>query len=458
LTNGQQRRNADPARGRLVVMAAAVVGAGGLLGYGFARVEARKNAEALVAHEGAEAPSKPAEASSPFSAASAVLIRAQGARRSLDTTALQQIQGELEAAVGQLPDARGEQVAVLAALAVETSVRGAFTGDAQATQQAATLAAQARALVDEHAAALDPGLVLAARARVALASGQDPLALHPAVLLPGFPDHELRHLLVAEPLWRSGSEPLPDPVRADLVRRLEQHAEPTALERLLLALAMPGSEGAQSLVSEVRLAAPSQPLARAVEEHLRRTATVAVADPLPMEPGPTEPEPEPSQPEVTRPEVTRPEVAKPEVAKPEVTKPGPSQSGGTDAKKGAGKPKVPKAPAADLATEGCKLVQSGKAEQGFAMLQKAFDLDPRDTKVILCMAEGHMKLGRLPSARAMVERVLRSSGKNKKALSLAAKIEDKLGNERSAADYYRKLLEIDPDDGTARAYVDKHGG
>jgi Tfp pilus assembly protein PilF len=111
-----------------------------------------------------------------------------------------------------------------------------------------------------------------------------------------------------------------------------------------------------------------------------------------------------------------------------------------------------------LAEEGCKLVHGGKAEAGFSMLQKAFDEDPHDTKVLLCMAEAHMKLDRMPSARAMVERVVRKNGKNKKALQLAAKIEDELGNERSAADYYRKLLELDPDNATAKAYVEKHGG
>lgn len=463
MANGQQRKQADPPKGRLVVIAAAVVGAGAILGYGFAHMQARKEAKTQAANEGTE---RPATKAPPPASTPAVVTRAQAARRSLDTAALQRLEGELGAAAATVPDARGEQVAVLTALAVESSVRGTLGADPQATQQAAALATRARTLLERHSAELDPGLRLAARARVALASGEDPLAAHPAVLLPGFPDRELQHLLLAEPLWRPGAEPLPNDTRADLVRRLEQLPEPTAVERLLLALALPVSTPrAQALVSDVLTASPAQPLAQAIGDHLRTGSRVAVADPLPTEPAPTEPAPseaapteaEPTEAAPTEPEPTEPEPTEPEPSEPEPSKPKATPDGSEPAKKNPPKPKAPKPPT-DLADEGCKLVQSGKAEQGFAMLQKAFDQDPRDTKVILCMAEGHMKLGRLPSARAMVERVLRSNGKSKKALNLAAKIEDKLGNERSAADYYRKLLELDPDDATAKAYVEKHGG
>lgn len=432
----QQRRKPAPQTGRLVVLTAVVIGAGAMLGYGLAQVQGRKEGKTVAADDMEAAPA-------PAPTGSALVERAVLARRSLDTATLQRLEGELASAAPQAPDARREQLAVLAALAVESSVRGAVAGDAKAREQATGYATRARTLVDGHEAELDPGVVLATRARLDLVGGQDVLARHPAVLLPGFRDRELQHLLVSEPLWRPGSEPLAAPARAGLAQALEQLPEPTAVERLLLALALPDSDArARSLVGEVLTKAPAQPLATAVQERLRGATQVAVADPLPVEPAEPEPEPQPAEPE--------PEPAEPIDTQPEPTKK-PSQPKPP-------KPKEPKAPTGDLAEEGCKLVQSGKAEQGFSMLQRAFDQDPRDTKVVLCMAEGHMKLGRLPSARAMVERVLRGSGKNKKALLLAAKIEDKLGNERSAADYYGKILELEPDNATAKAYVEKHGG
>jgi TolA-binding protein len=417
LAQPQQRPKAEPPVGRLAVIAAAVIGAGAILGYGFAQVQARKESRAAQEPEakGVEAPPPRAD----------VVDQSQQARVALDTAALAELEPKLAAAAPTRPDARHEQLAALTALAVESSVRGAVTGDAKASEQASGYVTRARAIVDAHEAELDPGHVLAARARLALASGHDVLEAHPAVLLPGFHDHELQLLLASEPLWRAGAEPLEAPARAAVAQALEQLPSPTALERLVLALALPdpGAQ-AQAIVRDVLAKVPAQPLAKAVEERLRSHARVAVADPPPSEPQPAEPEP------------SEPQPKKPSTPKP---------------------PK-PKAPPTNLAEEGCKLVQSGKAEQGFSMLQKAFDQDPHDNKVVLCMAEGHMKLGRLPSARAMVERVLRGSSKNKKALLLAAKIEDKLGNDRSAADYYRKVLELEPDNATAKAYVEKSGG
>lgn len=434
-----QQRASELSPGRLVVLAAAVIGAGAFMGYAFVKMREGREAKA-VADEG------PA-------AADELVTRAQRARHALDTTALAKLEPELAAAPPEVLEARRERVAVLATLALESSVRAAVSGDAGAKSQASRYVGRARPLVDQLEPELDPGFVLATRARLALASGEDILATHPAVLLPEYRDRELQHLLLAEPLWHSDAGlPLDDAARGTLARALESAPDPTALERLLLALAVPEDRTrTKSLIRSVLDAAPAQPLAEAVMARVASVPTVAVAEPPPPEPLPPEPtEPLPTEPEPTPAEPTPTE---PTPAEPGATK----KPGQPKPKASPAQPKVPKA-AADLAEEGCDLVRSGKAEQGFAMLQKAFDQDPRDTKVILCMAEGHMKLGRLPSGRAMVERVLRSSPKNKKALQLAAKIEDQLGNERSAADYYRKLLELEPDNATAKSYVEKHGG
>jgi tetratricopeptide (TPR) repeat protein len=449
-----EQRAGDPNAGRLVVIAAAVVSAGALLGYGFVQMRERKEAKALAQgvevgpHETAMVP------------VAELVERARAARRQLDTATLVRLEDQLALAAQATTsapkalEARRERLAVLATLAVESTVRGAALGDARASKQAADYVTSAHQLADQLEPELDPGLKLATSARLALAGGEDVPARYPVVLLPTFRDRELQYVLLAEPLWHSQAAlTLDDPARADLIQALEQVPEPTAFERLVLALALePTDQGkrAQTLVREVLAAAPAQPLAEGLLARLRGDTQVAVADPSPVPVGVPGEDPVPPEPtDVALPQPPEPtDVALPRP--PEPTQPKQPKKPGTN-------PPKPKAAPADMAEEGCKLVHGGKAEQGFSMLQKAFDQDPRDTKVILCMAEGHMKLGRLPSARAMVERVLRSSGKNKKALLLAGKIEDQLGNERSAADYYRKVLEIEPDNATAQAYVDKHG-
>ncbi len=448
MANTEQR--GDPNASRLVVIAAAVVGAGALLGYGYVQIRERDEAKAEIEGVAAEPTETPAIAG--------LIERARAARAALDTPTLERLDRELAAAAKattsapKASEAREERLAVLGTLAVEATVRGALLGDRSASTRAAQYLDGAEELVGELEPALDPGVARATRARLALVAGDDAISRHPLVLLPAFRDRELQSVLLTAPLWHPESDVvLDDAGRAALALGLEQLADPTALERLLLVLALPSDQDqrAQSLTREVLAAAPAQPLAAGLLARLRGD-TVAVAElPDPVVPDPVEPdpiEPDPVTPDPVTPDPVTPDPVEPD---PKPVKPDPKP----DPKP---KPK-PKASVADLVTEGCKLVRGGSAEQGFAMLQRAFDHNPRDTKVVLCMAEGHMKLGRLPSARAMVERVLRSSSKNKKALLLAAKIEDQLGNRRSAVDYYRKLLELEPGNGTAQAYVDKHG-
>ncbi|MCA9656067.1 MAG: hypothetical protein KC501_39550 [Myxococcales bacterium] len=402
--------------------------------------------------KGAEAAPE-AKAGTPEGGAPSVtglVTEAEDARRTLDVAKLEQVEGQLEAA-GATRDAQRERLATLATLAVEARVRSAALGDDQAAAQAARLASEGQALADAIGAQLDPGELAAAKARLSLARDEDVAAEHPSVLLPTFRDRELQSAVLARPVWHGDDDALVDQERADLVTVLQDLSEPTGLERMLLAVTLHAageSERAAAVARDALGAAPGQPLAQGLLDRIRDDGRVAVADPSTPVGTPTTPEPPQPEP-----------VAEPEpepIAEPE---PEPTTPDAGDPKPKA-KPKAPPKPKMtpdELTTEGCKQVRSGDAQKGFAMLQKAFDLDPRDTKVILCMAEGHMKLGRLPSARAMAERVLRSSPKNKKALLLGAKIEDRMGNKRAAVDYYRKVLEQEPDNSTAKDYVDKNG-
>ncbi|MEM7157808.1 MAG: tetratricopeptide repeat protein, partial [Myxococcota bacterium] len=319
---------------------------------------------------------------------------------------------------------------------------------------------------------VDPGARTTANARLALARGQDVATTHPMVLLPSFRDRELQHAVLTQALWKpaEGEEPNDDE-NAQLVSALEGAAEPSGLEQLLLAVALERTgetERAATVADQALARAPGSPLATGLLKRVRPKTQVAVAEPaapsVPTKAAPTEaapPAPEPAPAPAPEPAPAPVEPTPPKPAPADTT---PPASPSTP----AAKPKKPKKPPsgppkgrmtpAELTTQGCKLVRAGKAQQGFGMLQKAFDANPRDTKVTLCMAEGHMKLSRLPSARAMVERVLRATPRNKRALMLAAKIEDRMGNKRNAVDYYKLVLKGDPTNATATAYVEKHGG
>ncbi len=454
--------------GRLVVLGAAVIGLGGIIGY--AAIQSGKRTQAMEQAQGIDVDER-----APAASVAQLVDRSERARRDLDTPTLHGLSTELgdaahaTTATPKAQRARRERLAVLGTLAVESAVRGAAFEDADAVEQAKGYATEGHALADSLADGLDPTLLYAARARLDFATGEDFAARHPAVLLPTYHDRELQHVLLTEPLWNPSSEhPLEQDARDGLVSALAELPDPSGLEQMLLALGLDASEQgdlALAAANVVLASAPGQPLATALRRRLGAGAAVAVAvaepQPTPIKPEPTKPEPtkpEPTEPEPTEPEPTEPakpeptkpkpepEPAKPEPAKPEPTKPKPKP-------KPSNKKKTP----AELTQEGCDLVRKGKAAQGFVILQKAFDRNPRDTKVTLCMAEAHMKLGRLPSARAMAERVLDKSPRNKRALLLGAKIENKMGNKRAAVDYYRQVVELDPDNATANAYLDKHG-
>lgn len=74
------------------------------------------------------------------------------------------------------------------------------------------------------------------------------------------------------------------------------------------------------------------------------------------------------------------------------------------------------------------------------------------------MAEAHHALGRDASARALCDRALRKSPSDRRALLLAAELEIARGNDSAALGHYRKILENNPDDAKAKAYVESHGG
>nr|MCH9686172.1 hypothetical protein [Deltaproteobacteria bacterium] len=340
-----QQRAGDPNAGRLLVLGAAVLGLGGVIGYALVQSGSRSDAMAVATQ--VKVDERPATTS-----VAQLLERASRARRDLDVAALVRLDSELDeaahttTAAPKARQAQQERLAVIASLAVESALRATTFGDEAALQQATDYAVEGHALADTIADALSPSELRAARARLNFAGGEDIAVRHPSVLLPTFHDRELQHVVLAEPVWEPAPEhPLDDQARDGLVTALRQLPEPTALERLLLAMALDaGGERtpALALTTAVLGQAPGQPFATALRRRMGGGPVVAVAhrptatngtpatpepikpQPEPAKPEPTKPEPEPTkpQPEPAKPE-PEPEPTKPEPTKPEPTKPEP---------------------------------------------------------------------------------------------------------------------------------------
>ncbi|HWB74236.1 MAG TPA: tetratricopeptide repeat protein [Nannocystaceae bacterium] len=475
----------DPQTGRAAVVLTALLGASAVIGYAATTGRTHPEVTAPAGHaQGATLPDLTAAAAA--------------ARDSLDVDRLSRLAAELSrnaestTLAAKSTGAQLELLDVQAALALEASVRAEVdeAGREAAQHSAARAIASARelsiALERKHA---DPGRIEAAMARAELAAGTDITESFPAVLMPTYRDPELRLAALAAPVWRP-RDAVPEPALLDeIIAQLQGAERQTTLVKLMTAAALRNAGrdiDARSIVADVLQEVPQQPLARALQRSLGGAA-VAVA-PQPSEPetpvrseGIEAPEiaPTPTKVEekpVAPPKPTKAAEPKPKPdpepeAEPEPTAvPEPTPKPDPDpveakAPPVADDPDKPKPDAATkkkgydaLLSEGCKLVRSGKADQGFELLKQAFDLNPNAVAVTVCMAEAHHELGRDASARALCDRALRKSPNDRRALLLAAELELARGNESAALAHYKKILENHPDDAKAKAYVESHGG
>jgi tetratricopeptide (TPR) repeat protein len=462
--------------GRATVVLAALLGAAAVIGYAVTTTRGQPQATAPTA--------RPHQAS-----LTDLIADASAAREALDVERMTRLGDELRGAAedttlaAKATSAELELVDIQAALALEASVRAELDpGGREAAQRAAGRAiAEVRTLAivleRKHA---DAGRIEAALARAELAAGTDITASFPAVLMPTYRDPELRLAALAAPVWRTRADgnDAPDQALLDEITAQLQGAErQTNLIRLLTAAALRRADrviDARSLVADVLQEVPQQPLARVLQRSLATEGAVAVAGIVPNGEAATEvppdagvgtavvaptavadtPDAEPSRKPTVAP---KPEPEAEPESKPEPVKPTPSVA--TDEPKPTpAKPEAKKKGYDALLAEGCKLVRSGKAEQGFQLLQQAFDQNPTAVAVTVCMAEAHHELGRDASARALCDRALRKSPNDRRALLLAAELELGRGNESAALAHYKKVLENHPDDAKAKAYVDGHGG
>ncbi len=478
----------DPETGRFAVWIAGGLGIAAIVAYGSYQAQQR-----LAARD--RAPTAAAATEAPPSA-EMLVEQTRDAQTRLDVAALASLDRKLELSAArttrpaEAQSLRLARASAMASRALESAVRASVSGPdaAAAKAELATTVSSGRAMTDALTRdGLFPAQVGRIEARLDLAEGRDITLLHPVVLMADYPDAELRLAALGRPLF--AAEDL-EPVQLDELTAELRAAKPsTALTQLLLAIALErsgDSEGAALQRRAVLAGTPGQPLAMRLESStptVAGAAVVAAPSPSPPEPQPEpepaqpqpepEPEPEPAEPEPTKPEPApvsdppkptpstpkptpdtakpkpkpkpKPASAKPKPAKPKPAKPKPAKpktkpkTGGTDFK--------------SLLDEGCRLVRSGSAADGFKVLKKAHDLQPGGPKVTLCMAQAQDKLGRAASALALVDRVLRTSPKNKAALTLAARLEAKQGNNSTAENLYRRLLAVDPENVAAKKFL-----
>jgi tetratricopeptide (TPR) repeat protein len=106
-----------------------------------------------------------------------------------------------------------------------------------------------------------------------------------------------------------------------------------------------------------------------------------------------------------------------------------------------------------LIERGCEQVASGDADAGIKTLQRAFDKNPRDVDVLVCLADGYAAQGSNHHANQFYERALEQSPNDKGALRGAAKSAAKSGATQRAIDLYERLLKVDPNNAVALVYL-----
>ncbi len=245
---------------------------------------------------------------------------------------------------------------------------------------------------------------------------------------------EIVHLAVeTSVLWREPKAAVP----SGLISRLQAALVPgtSTLTQCLLAITLAHSgdnEGAQRLVRQILTVVPDQPVAMTLDAWLTGRIAAAASS---SESDTKQPVGEPTP---------------------------PSGETGADPTAGGATP-TPRRPVISVEAKidrACEQIRS-EGEEVNAGVKTLIDLTGSEgafaSKAHMCTAEGYRKLGRLDSALTYFERVLKSSPRQRKALKAAAEIavEKKLTDQ--AIDFYRRLLEVNPNDSAAIVFLSKHG-
>ncbi|MCA9714673.1 MAG: zinc-ribbon domain-containing protein [Myxococcales bacterium] len=243
-------------------------------------------------------------------------------------------------------------------------------------------------------------------------------------LLPPTGAEIVRLAVDASVLWRDPQASVPP----GLIGRLQAALVPgtSTLTQCLLAITLARSgddEGAQRLIQQILVVVPDQPLAMTLNAWL--AGRVAQSGTPPTTPGEFTTAP------------TDPAVA-------------------PDAKGDA--PRRPVISVEAKIDRACEQIHGEEVNAGVKVL---IDLTGSEgefaTKAHLCTAEGYRKLDRLDSALTYFDRVLKTNSRHRKALKAAAEIAVSKKMTEQAISYYRRLLEVDPNDSAAIVYLSEHG-
>ena len=79
-------------------------------------------------------------------------------------------------------------------------------------------------------------------------------------------------------------------------------------------------------------------------------------------------------------------------------------------------------------------------------------------RVLLCLADGHFKLGNFQGAANFYERVLAKSGRHRIALLGAAQAYESMNHRAAARVFYQQLLDQEPRNASARAFFAEEDG
>ncbi len=322
------------------------------------------------------------------------------------------------------------QVELLTVRALASSVRAVVDDQARevAREEARGDADRAGRIFDalDTSQIPDRDRVRLARARLRLVQGRPQAEI--VALLPESGADELRALIKAGPLLRDADARVPDGLIADL-SALEA---PSNLARLVLALAYLRSgdeKGAEQALAPALDEIGGQPTARAL------VAAIAARQGANDEASPDD-------------------SSGGEGGKADVDveiEDAPSEE------KAPERPAGPRISIDVLIDRGCGKVESGDAKGGIELLTQAHERRPSDLDVMICLGEGYRKLGSHGAALKWFERALGRNSSFPAALRGAARAAAKTGNEAKALKYYRRVLDGEPSNAEARAYIDAHG-
>ncbi|MDC0715736.1 zinc-ribbon domain-containing protein [Nannocystis bainbridge] len=293
--------------------------------------------------------------------------------------------------------------------------------------------ADAGALVEAASASADPAQAARVQALLALAQGK--LDAPPEGAAP-----ELRVLVVGASLWRDPTAPIP----SGLITSLQGVPNPSALHQSLLALALwrgGDDEGARKVLDGVLGRVGDMQAAVALRAALDRSAAEK-GETLPPPPEPP-PEPTPGDPAGAGAPPEDPIQPAGEPGSRPIVRPTPSPEGEATS---------------TLITTGCDKVRGGDPDGGIKLLLQAHDKlgGSRNLDLCLCLGTGFLAKNTHDSALSWFKRAVSQAPANREAIAGAARAAELAGKHGVAVEYYRKLVEVEPGNQTARNYLAKH--